>query len=113
MRIPVLILMAVSAGLAGCGDNAKTSQVVKAADEVASAPANYVSGVAQAQKQAVTVVDISSINQAIQMFNVQEGHPPKTLQELAPNYIAKIPAAPFGCKIVYNPATATAAMVKQ
>ena len=113
MRTPVLILMAVSAGLAGCGDNSKSKQVIKAADEVASAPANYVSGVVQAQKHAVNVIDVSSINQAIQMFNVQEGHLPKTLEELVPNYIAKIPDAPFGSKIVYNPATATVSVVKQ
>ncbi|MEI8288719.1 MAG: hypothetical protein WCH99_04555 [Verrucomicrobiota bacterium] len=113
MRISVFILMAVAAGLAGCGDNSKTSQVVKAADEVASAPANYVSGVVQAQKHAVNVVDVSAINQAIQMFNVQEGRLPKTLQELVPNYIAKIPAAPLGYKIVYDPATAAVSVMRQ
>ncbi len=113
MRMPVLILMASAVGLAGCGDNSKTSQVVKAADEVASAPANYVGGVVQSQKLAVKVVDVSSINQAIQMFNVQEGHLPKTLQELVPNYLAKIPEPPRGYKIVYSPDTATVSVAKQ
>ena len=33
-------------------------------------------------------------NQALQLFNVQEGHYPKTLDELKPNYVAQLPMKP-------------------
>ena len=38
-------------------------------------------------------------------FNAAEGHYPKTLGELAPKYIAKIPDAPPGYKYSYNSST--------
>ena len=41
----------------------------------------------------------------MQKFNTAEGHFPKTLDELAPKYIAKIPDAPAGFKYNYNAAT--------
>ena len=112
MKPSVLILLsATSLLLAGCGDKAK--QVVKEVDNTVSAPVNYISAAVQAQKHAEKVIDVSYINQAIQMFNVQEGRLPKTLAELVPNYIAKIPEAPFGSKIVYDAAAGTVKVVKQ
>ncbi len=41
------------------------------------------------------VIDVSYINQDIQMFNASEGHYPKDLQELIPNYLAKCPTCPW------------------
>lgn len=49
--------------------------------------------------------NMMALKQAIQAFNTKEGHYPKTLDELAPNYIAKIPDAPSGFKYAYDPAT--------
>jgi ABC-type glycerol-3-phosphate transport system substrate-binding protein len=49
--------------------------------------------------------DITTLKQAVQTFNSKEGHFPKTLDELAPTYIAKIPDAPGGFKLIYNPDT--------
>jgi hypothetical protein len=56
----------------------------------------------QADKSAVKTIDVSYLNQAVQLFNTQEGHLPKDLNELVPNYVAKLPAAPYGYKIVYD-----------
>ena len=113
MHKPFIFLAAAASLLTGCGDNSKPASAVKAVDNVVSAPVNYVGAVAQAQKQAEKVIDVSAINQAVQMFQAGEGRLPKDLSELVPNYLAKIPAAPFGYKIVYNPATGTASVVKQ
>jgi hypothetical protein len=46
--------------------------------------------------------DVMTLKQAVQTFNTQEGHFPKTLDELVPKYIPKIPDAPSGYKIIYN-----------
>jgi hypothetical protein len=49
----------------------------------------------------------------VQLFYVQEGRFPKTLEELTPNYVAKIPPAPLGYKIDYDAAKGEVKMVKQ
>jgi outer membrane murein-binding lipoprotein Lpp len=49
--------------------------------------------------------DIVTLKQAVQTFNTQEGHFPKTLDELTPKYIAQIPAAPAGYTMTYDPTT--------
>jgi hypothetical protein len=46
------------------------------------------------------------INQAVQLFQVQEGRLPKTLDELvSKRYLGSIPAAPAGMKYDYSPQT--------
>ena len=50
----------------------------------------------QADKSAVKTIDVSYLNQAVQLFNTQEGRLPKDLNELVPNYVAKLPAPPYG-----------------
>jgi hypothetical protein len=102
-------LAAAVALLAGCGDHSKTTQGVNAVSNVVNAPANYLTTVVQAQQHADKVIDVSYINQAIQLFQVSEGRLPKNLQELVPNYISKVPAAPLDGTLVYD---ATAGMVK-
>jgi len=50
-------------------------------------------------------VGIAAIKLAVQTFNTQEGHFPKTLDELTPKYIEQLPAAPAGWTFAYDPAT--------
>ena len=71
-----------------------------------------VAGCGKSSKNAATIIvpdtpvsNVITLNQALQTFNTQEGHYPKTLDELVPKYIAKIPDAPAGFKMTYNPAT--------
>ena len=116
MKAKLLIFSAAAISgllLTGCGDNSKTTKVVNAATNVVDAPANYVGAVAQAQKYSEKVIDVSYINQDIQMFNAAEGHYPKTLQEMIPNYLAKMPVMPAGYKLDYDPATGTVKVVKE
>lgn len=104
-----LFLIPVAAGLllTGCGDD--SSKKAAAADK----PAGYLSTLVEAKKSSEKKIDVAYINQAIQMFNVQEGRLPKTLQELTPNYIGKIPELPLGFKLDYNAAKGEVKVVAQ
>jgi hypothetical protein len=95
--------------LTGCGKNSTATQGVNAVSNVVNAPANYLNTVVQAQQRADKVIDVSFLNQAIQLFQVSEGRLPKNLQELVPNYVGQLPAAPLGSRLVYD---ATAGTVK-
>ena len=116
-------LTVVAAGLlaAGCGNNNSTehSQATNTTPDYGSgnpitAPVDYLGAVGQAQKYAEKQIDLASINQAIQQFNVGEGRNPKDLQELvSEHYLGKIPDAPYGYKIVYDAASGTVQVVKQ
>ena len=65
-------------------------------------PADYLGALVRAKKTADKTIDVSYLNQALQQFNVQEGHYPKTLEELTPNYVGKIPEPPIGYKLDYD-----------
>jgi hypothetical protein len=109
----ILLLSMSAIFIAGCGDSSKkATQAYNAVSNVVDAPLNYVGAVVQAQKYSENVIDVSYINQDIQMFNASEGHYPKDLQEMVPNYLGKIPAVPFGYKLVYDTNTWTVKTVK-
>ena len=77
-----------------------------------TAPVDYLGSVGNAKQKAVKTVDVASLTQAVQMFQVSEGRLPKDLNELiATKYITKIPEAPYGQKIVYNPANGQVTVV--
>jgi hypothetical protein len=104
MKKFLVLPLAAGLFLTGCGEKAsqKTTQAVNAVSNVVDAPLNYVGAVVQAQKHAENVIDVSYINQDIQMFNASEGRYPNDLQELIPNYLGKMPEVPFGYKLVYD-----------
>jgi hypothetical protein len=76
-------------------------------------PADVDNPLVNAKRTADKVIDVSYVNQAIQLFNVQEGRLPKTLAELTPKYIAKIPDAPLGYKISYDAVKGEASVVRE
>jgi hypothetical protein len=101
--------------LAGCGDggggNNPQTNAVPSSNPL-TAPVDYLGAVGNAKQKAVKTVDVASLTQAIQLFNVSEGRFPKDLNELVTTkYIAKIPDAPYGQKIVYNPASGQVTVV--
>ena len=104
-----LMAIAAAALLAGCGKSGSSSQASTATNGFGG----YVKSMGEAQKAADKTIDVSYLNQAVQLFNVQEGRNPKTLQELVPNYVAKIPDAPLGSKIVYDATTGTVKVIPQ
>lgn len=121
MRV-FLLLFATSAGLflTGCGDSTTSNQpaATNTATNFASgnpltvAP-DYVGVVGQAQKYSVKQIDLAQVNQAIQQFNASEGRYPKDLQELVPNYLAKIPQVPPGYQLNYDATTGKVKVVQQ
>ncbi len=98
--------------LAGCGKNPSATKTFNAVSNVVDAPLNYVGAVVQAKKYSENVIDVSYINQDIQMFNASEGRYPKDLQEMVPEYLGKIPAVPFGYELVYDTNTWTVKTVR-
>ena len=112
-------LLAAAAGLfvAGCGDKSNSpAQTTNAASgsNPLTAPVDYLDAAAKAKQSAVKTVDVTSLNKAIEMFQVDRGRFPKDLNELvAEKFISKIPAAPFGTKIEYDAIAGKVKVVKQ
>ena len=99
--VPVLVL------LTGCDGGSSTSQTQS------TNPADVDNPLVNAKRTADKTIDVSFINQAIQLYNVQEGRLPKTLDELVPKYVAKIPDAPLGYKIAYDAKKGEASVVRE
>ena len=76
MKIPFsLLLVAMLTLLAGCGD---ASKPVTPAKEVN--PADVNNPLVNAKRTADKTTETAALNQAIQLFNVQEGRLPKALR---------------------------------
>ena len=99
--VPALLL------LTGCdGGSSTQTENVNPADITNNTLVN-------AKRTADKTIDVTYINQAINLFNVQEGRMPKTLEELVPKYVAKIPDAPLGYKIAYDAKKGEASVVRE
>ena len=100
--------------LVGCGGKSGSGpQATNSVSVATNGFGGYVKSLGEAQKSADKTIDVTSINQEIQLFNVQEGRNPKTLQELVPNFMAKIPDAPNGYKIIYDATKGEVKVVQQ
>jgi hypothetical protein len=111
----VFVFFAAAVLLVGCSGKSDSTapQGTNAVSTATNGFGGYVKSLGEAQKTANKTIDVTSINKALELFNVQEGHYPKILQELVPNYMPKIPDAPVGSKIVYDPASGTVKVVQQ
>lgn len=117
----LVILSAIAFAMltGGCGDKSKPAAEgtsTNAANEGSplTAPVDYLGAVGKAQQTAVKVVDTASIDQAIKLFQVENGRYPKNLDELVEEkFLPRIPAAPSGMKFVYDPATGKVKAVKE
>ena len=110
--------VAASLILVGCGESSdKAAQPTNGAasgSSPLSAPADYVGALGKAQQTAVKTVDTTSLNQAIQLFNVDQGRNPKDLNELVEKkFIPKLPYAPRGMKLEYDATAGKVTVVKQ
>ena len=104
--------------LTGCGNSSSTNQPAPtntatnfANGNPLTAVPDYIGVVGQAQKYSVKQIDLAYLHQAIEQFNAAEGCYPGSLQELVPNYIGKVPDAPYGSKLDYDPATGAVKVV--
>lgn len=119
--LPSLLILAAAAGLlAGCGKKTETPPTATNATgrydsgNPMTAPADYVGAVVQAKKYSEKQIDLAYVNQAIQQFQAGEGRLPKSLDELVEeHYLGKVPDAPFGYQINYDPATGIVKVVKK
>jgi hypothetical protein len=95
MKIYQLTLVLAGMLAGGCGKQADTAP--------ANAPSGYVGALVKGQQTAVKTIDVTSLNQDIQLFNAQEGRNPKDLNELVTqHYIGALPDPPQGMKLVYD-----------
>ena len=101
--------------VAGCGAKSGSSATpaTNSVNQATNGFGGYVKSLGESQKSADKTIDVSYINQAMQLFNVQEGRYPKDLQELVPNYVAKLPDLPPGFKLTYDSTAGTAKIVQQ
>jgi hypothetical protein len=103
--------------LVGCGQ--KEEKPAQATNAPASgspltAPVDYLGTVAKGKITSEKAIDTVALNQALQMFNVQEGRYPKDLNELVEKkYIRLLPVPPYGMQIVYDPDTGTVKVVSK
>ncbi|HTY86343.1 MAG TPA: hypothetical protein VMB80_02670 [Candidatus Acidoferrum sp.] len=120
MKTSLLLVLAAGLFLAGCGkpnsgshpQGTNTAPTTNTA-EVAKPAGGYLGALMQADKSAVKTIDVSYLNQAVQLFQTQEGRLPKDLNELVPNYVGKLPAPPYGYRINYDPTSGAVTVVKQ
>lgn len=110
--IPVLSCL-VLLGAVGCGDgDSSGGQTNSTSGNPITAPVDYLDAVAKGQQKAIKTVDVASLTQAVNLFQVSEGRFPKDLNELVSSgYIARIPDAPYAHKITYNATNGQVAVV--
>jgi hypothetical protein len=117
----IFSLLAIGAVvLTGCGNNNSSSQTAPTASSTPATPpasatpssVNYLETLAGAEKSAMNTIDVTSLNKALDQFNVQEGRFPKDLSELVPGYLPHVPVPPLGYKLDYNPTSGVVKVVK-
>lgn len=120
MKILLLLGFGIGVGLLliGCGDKSSSTSsgtnTASSSGNPLDAPGDYLKAAAKGQQSAVKVVDTTSLNQAIQLFNVDKGRNPKDLNELVEQkFIPKIPEVPYGHKLVYDAGAGKVTVVKQ
>lgn len=101
--------------LGACGQKSDTPAAAPASSTNASAnPGGYLGALVKGQQSAVKTIDTTSLDQAIQLFSVQNGRNPKDLNELVEQkFIPKVPDAPVGMKLVYDASSGTVKVVSQ
>ena len=73
------LCIAAMALLAGCsGKSDSTAQGTNSVNVATNGFGGYVKQMAAEQKTAYKTIDLTSLNQAIQLFNIQEGRYPRT-----------------------------------
>jgi hypothetical protein len=120
MKTAFYLSIATGLLLVGCGGDSSKPSTATATNAASSgptplsAPADYVGALGKAQQTAQKTADLATVNQAIQMFNVEKGRFPKDLNELvAEKYLPSVPPAPYGMKLVYDSASGKVSVVKQ
>jgi hypothetical protein len=105
-----LLVLAIGAWAVGCNKNPSSSG---SSGNPLTAPVDYLGATVKAQQSATKTIDLVSVNQAIQLFNAQEGRNPKDLDELVTShYLGQLPTPPHGMKLDYDAALGKVTMAK-
>jgi hypothetical protein len=120
MKAPLIIAFAAGFLLTGCGEKssapagASTTNTSTSSDSLVAAPANYLGAITKGEQSAFKTVDTTSLDKAIQMFNVEHGRFPTDLKELvSERYISQIPTPPYGTRLDYDASAGRVSVVKQ
>ena len=117
MKMSFRLGAALALLLTGCGEKSdKPAPSTNAASggSLVTAPVDYLGAIAKAQQNSVKTIDTTSLDKAIQLFNVDKGRNPKDLNELVKEkYIPEIPTPPYGTKLEYDPQSGRVKIVKQ
>ncbi len=116
MKALSLLAILVVLFAVGCGDNSNKSASgtnTATGGSLVTAPVDYLDAAAKAKQRAVKTIDTTSLDKAIQLFNVEKGRNPKDLNELvSEKYIKEIPTPPYGTRIDYDPNSGRVNVVK-
>lgn len=106
-----LRILALSVVVAGCGrseppaDSSKATQSAQPASNPLMAPVDYLGATAAGKKAAERTANLAPVLGALQQFHVAEDRYPAQLQELVQaGFLARVPEAPAGQALSYNPA---------
>lgn len=117
MKAIVSLCGALSLCLLGCGEKSTSSSSSTNASSGPSpltAPVDYLGAVGAAKTFAEKTVDLAQLNQAIQVFQTQEGRYPTNFDELVgAKLLIQVPKAPYGKKLVYDPSTGKVSIVNK
>jgi len=111
MKKSYLLTLLTGFLLAGCGKSdpkadpkADSNDGKSSSGNPLTAPVDYLGAVGKAKKVAEKTVSSAGTTQAIQFFQAEKGRFPKDLNELVvEGYLPKLPTAPPGMKLDYNP----------
>jgi DNA polymerase III gamma/tau subunit len=96
------------------GESQSQSQSQSPGQNPASAPGDYLGAISKAKQTAEKTVSASSISQAIQLFQSQEGRYPQNLKELVTEgYLPQLPQPPRGMQYQYNPQSGEVKVVRE
>lgn len=111
--LPMRTCLIFAAALAAAGCGKKDAKSTEGGSPL-NAPADYLGAVSQAKKAAEKTVDAAAIQNAVNLFHAQEDRYPKDLNELVQQrYLPRVPEAPAGMKLIYNPASGEVKILRQ
>jgi hypothetical protein len=118
MKTQHLLWFAAMALATGCGDGSgkspQSTNATSSGDSLATAPVDYLNTVVKQQQYAVKTIDVASVNKAIQLFQVDQGRLPTSLEELVEKkFLPEIPKTPYGTKLEYDANDGTVKVVKE